>query len=76
VLRQGTWGLGENYAKQDEDIAALRQGLDFGMMLIDTAEMYGEGAAEKLIGDVFPAAGKTGFRLWLIPQSNIPQVSK
>jgi aryl-alcohol dehydrogenase-like predicted oxidoreductase len=67
VLGQGTWGLGENYAKQDEDIAALRQGLDFGMMLIDTAEMYGEGAAEKLIGDAFPAAGKTDSGYGLFP---------
>jgi diketogulonate reductase-like aldo/keto reductase len=51
VLGQGTWQMGEDPDKRDEEIAALRVGLDLGMNLIDTAEMYGEGAAEKLIGE-------------------------
>jgi diketogulonate reductase-like aldo/keto reductase len=51
VLGQGTWGIGENHAKRHTEIAALRLGLDLGMKLIDTAEMYGEGEAEKLIGE-------------------------
>src|ERR1700744_3851793 len=51
VLGQGTWGLGENDAKRHAEIAALRLGLDLGMTLIDTAEMYGEGASEELIGE-------------------------
>jgi diketogulonate reductase-like aldo/keto reductase len=50
-LGQGTWGLGENHAKRRAEIAALRLGLDLGMTLIDTAEMYGEGASEELIGE-------------------------
>jgi aryl-alcohol dehydrogenase-like predicted oxidoreductase len=45
-LGQGTWRMGENRSKRSEEIAALRLGLDLGMNLIDTAEMYGEGGAE------------------------------
>lgn len=51
TLGQGTWGMAENPAKREVEIAALRLGLDLGMSLIDTAEMYGEGAAEELIGE-------------------------
>ena len=51
VLGQGTWGLGEDHTKREREITTLRLGLDLGMTLIDTAEMYGEGAAEKLIGE-------------------------
>lgn len=51
VLGQGTWRMAEHAEKRDEEIAALRLGLDLGMNLIDTAEMYGEGAAENLVGE-------------------------
>jgi diketogulonate reductase-like aldo/keto reductase len=51
VLGQGTWGMGEARAKRHTEIAALRLGLDLGMTLIDTAEMYGEGGAEDVIGE-------------------------
>jgi diketogulonate reductase-like aldo/keto reductase len=44
--------MGENRAKRRDELAALRLGLDLGMTLIDTAEMYGEGSAEKLVGEV------------------------
>jgi diketogulonate reductase-like aldo/keto reductase len=50
VLGQGTWGMGENPARRQDEIDALRFGLDSGMRLIDTAEMYGDGAAEELVG--------------------------
>jgi diketogulonate reductase-like aldo/keto reductase len=43
--------MGEDPSKRQNEIAALRLGLDLGMNLIDTAEMYGEGAAEELIGE-------------------------
>ena len=49
VLGQGTWGIGENASRRKAELAALRLELDLGMVLIDTAEMYGEGAAEELI---------------------------
>ncbi|MEO0843502.1 MAG: aldo/keto reductase [Cyanobacteria bacterium J06643_5] len=51
VLGQGTWRMGENSSQKDAEIAALRLGLDMGMTLIDTAEMYGEGGAEEVVGE-------------------------
>ena len=47
----GTWHIGDNVKTRDEEIAALRVGLDLGARLIDTAEMYGEGQAEILVGE-------------------------
>ena len=49
VLGQGTWHLAEVAARRDTEILALRRGLDLGMTLIDTAEMYADGGAEKLV---------------------------
>ena len=49
-LGQGTWGMGENPADRRSEIEALQAGLDLGMRLIDTAEMYGDGAAEEVVG--------------------------
>jgi diketogulonate reductase-like aldo/keto reductase len=43
--------MGEDWKTRETEIVALRLGLDLGMTLIDTAEMYGEGAAEELVGD-------------------------
>ena len=51
-IGQGTWYLGENPDTYQRELHALRTGIDMGMNLIDTAEMYGEGLAEKLVGDV------------------------
>jgi diketogulonate reductase-like aldo/keto reductase len=47
----GTWHLGESPATRAEEIATLRLGIDLGMNLVDTAEMYGEGLAEELVGE-------------------------
>ncbi len=51
ALGQGTWHMGDDAATRNEEIAALRLGLDLGLTLIDTAEMYGEGRAEELVGE-------------------------
>ncbi|HEX8913566.1 MAG TPA: aldo/keto reductase [Humisphaera sp.] len=51
VLGQGTWRFGEKPARRAEEIESLRHGLDLGLTLVDTAEMYGDGAAEDLIGE-------------------------
>ncbi|MFC3499965.1 aldo/keto reductase [Micromonospora krabiensis] len=51
ALGQGTWYLGERPARRRDEIAALHAGLDRGMTLIDTAEMYGDGASEELVGE-------------------------
>jgi diketogulonate reductase-like aldo/keto reductase len=51
ALGQGTWRMGENKKSHADEVAALRLGIDLGMTLIDTAEMYGEGGAEKVVAD-------------------------
>jgi diketogulonate reductase-like aldo/keto reductase len=51
VLGQGTWGMGENHAAFQAEVAALKLGLDLGITLIDAAEMYGEGGAEKVVAE-------------------------
>ena len=51
VLGQGTWGMGEKPGERQAEIAALQAGLDLGMTLIDTAEMYGDGASEEVVGE-------------------------
>jgi diketogulonate reductase-like aldo/keto reductase len=51
ALGQGTWGMAEDPRRREEEIAALSLGLDLGMKLIDTAEMYANGAAEELVGE-------------------------
>src|SRR5215218_7863127 len=52
ALGQGTWHMGERGgADRRAEVAALRLGLDLGMTLIDTAEMYGEGGAEEVVGE-------------------------
>lgn len=51
ALGQGTWNIGDNLARRADEIAALRLGLDLGLTLIDTAEMYGEGRSEELVGE-------------------------
>jgi diketogulonate reductase-like aldo/keto reductase len=50
ALGMGTWYLGEDPDQHDIQLSALRTGIDIGLTLIDTAEMYGDGAAEELIG--------------------------
>ena len=50
ALGQGTWYMGDDRATRAEEIATLRLGLDLGATLIDTAEMYGDGRAEELVG--------------------------
>ena len=51
ALGMGSWMLGDDRARRAEEIAALQCGIDLGMRLIDTAEMYGEGASEELVGE-------------------------
>jgi hypothetical protein len=51
VLGQGTWHMGEDPRRRADEIAALRLGIDLGMSLIDTAEMYADGGAEELVGE-------------------------
>jgi diketogulonate reductase-like aldo/keto reductase len=47
----GTWFMGDHASRRAAEVAALRFGLDAGVRLIDTAEMYGEGGAEEAVGE-------------------------
>ncbi len=51
ALGQGTWQMAENASRRAQEIEALRLGVELGITLIDTAEMYGEGAAEELVAE-------------------------
>jgi diketogulonate reductase-like aldo/keto reductase len=53
ALGQGTWGMGDGASRRQQEIAALRLGLELGMTLIDTAEMYADGVAEEIVGEAF-----------------------
>ncbi|MGC0929010.1 aldo/keto reductase [Pantoea agglomerans] len=50
VIGQGTWYMGENPAQRADEVAALQAGLECGLKLIDTAEMYADGGAEEVVG--------------------------
>ena len=63
-LGMGTWFLGENRSKDAEETAALRAGIDAGIRLIDTAEMYGDGRSEQLIGRAIQGYDRS--RLFLV----------
>ncbi len=51
AIGQGTWYLGDDPSTRNREIAALRTGIEAGMTLIDTAEMYGSGRSESLVGE-------------------------
>ena len=61
AMGMGTWRFGENQASRVEELATLRLGLDLGLTLIDTAEMYGEGQAETLIGEAIAGRRDEAF---------------
>jgi diketogulonate reductase-like aldo/keto reductase len=48
---QGTWHMGENRGRRAEEVAALKLGIELGITLIDTAEMYGNGVAEEIVAE-------------------------
>ena len=50
-MGQGTWHMGDDLSMRAEEIAAIQEGIQLGMTMIDTAEMYGEGRAESLVGE-------------------------
>jgi diketogulonate reductase-like aldo/keto reductase len=58
ALGLGTWGMGDDPGRRDDEITALRLGIDLDMTVIDNAEMYGDGASEALVGEAI--AGRRG----------------
>lgn len=63
ALGQGTWQMAEDRRKRSDEIAALKEGIDLGMTLIDTAEMYADGESETLVGE---AIGGRRDRVFLV----------
>ncbi len=51
VIGQGTWGFGEDPRRHRQEVEALREGFERGMTLVDTAELYGAGESERVVGD-------------------------
>jgi diketogulonate reductase-like aldo/keto reductase len=70
VLGQGTWGMAEDARRRSEEIAALRLGIDLGMTLIDTAEMYANGGAESLVGQAIAGRRDEVFLVSKVLPSN------
>jgi diketogulonate reductase-like aldo/keto reductase len=61
VLGLGTWHMGERPEKRQDELGAIRYAIDNGIRLIDTAEMYGDGAAEQLIGEALSGRRSDAF---------------
>lgn len=57
ALGLGTWRMGERAGQRAQEVKALRHGIDLGLTLIDTAEMYGEGGAEEVVGEAIAGRG-------------------
>ncbi|HEV7642188.1 MAG TPA: aldo/keto reductase [Gaiellaceae bacterium] len=70
VLGQGTWEMGEDPADRTEELRALRLGLDLGLTLIDTAEMYGDGASEELVAEAIEGRRDEVFLVTKVLPSN------
>jgi diketogulonate reductase-like aldo/keto reductase len=60
ALGLGTWRLGESRARAEHEVAALRGAIDLGYRVFDTAEMYGEGGAERVLGRAINEALRSG----------------
>lgn len=61
VLGQGTWKMGEDRRRRADEVAALRLGLDLGITLIDTAEMYAGGGAEEVVAEAIAGRREETF---------------
>lgn len=61
AIGQGTWYLGEGLAPREDEVRALQHGLAHGLSLIDTAEMYGDGGAEEVVGEALAGRRDKAF---------------
>lgn len=73
ALGQGTWNMGEGQRSRAEEIAALRLGLELGLTLIDTAEMYGDGRSEELVGEAIAGRREQVFVVSKVYPQNATQ---
>jgi diketogulonate reductase-like aldo/keto reductase len=69
-LGQGTWNMGDSPALRKEELAALREGIALGLTLIDTAEMYGDGRSESLVGEAIAGQRQKAFLVTKVLPSN------
>ncbi len=77
ILGQGTWNMGEDPRKRKHEVTVLRRGLDLGMTLIDTAEMYADGGAEEVVGEAVTGRREEVFLVTkCLPQNASPQRMK
>lgn len=70
VLGQGTWHMGEKKASAADEARSLRHGIDLGMTLIDTAEMYADGGAEKIVAEAIRGRRDDAFIVSKVLPSN------
>jgi diketogulonate reductase-like aldo/keto reductase len=73
VLGQGTWKMGESRSRHKDEVAALRLGLDLGMTLFDTAEMYAEGGAEEVVAEAIKGRRREAFIVTKVYPHNASQ---
>ena len=70
VLGQGTWKMGEDRRRRADEVAALRLGVDLGMTLIDTAEMYASGGSEEVVREAMKGRRDEVFLVSKVLPSN------
>ena len=70
VLGQGTWNIGDSAVTRAAEIATLRRGIECGMTLIDTAEMYGSGRSEDLVGEAIAGQRDRAYLVSKVLPSN------
>ena len=70
ALGQGTWAMGEDARSRKDEVAALRCGVDLGMTLIDTAEMYASGGAEEVVAEAIAGRRQEVFLVSKVLPSN------
>jgi len=70
VLGQGTWKMGEDRRRRADEVAALKLGLDLGITLIDTAEMYASGGAEEVVAEAIAGRRDETFLVSKVLPSN------
>ena len=75
VIGQGTWEIGDDPKKADAEQAALSRGLNLGLSLIDTAELYGNGKSERLVGEVIKGRRDEVFLVSKVKPENAGEMS-
>ncbi|MGH8765319.1 MAG: aldo/keto reductase [Burkholderiales bacterium] len=69
-LGQGTWNMGDDPARRKQELAALRAGIELGMTLVDSAEMYGNGRSESLVAEAIAGQRERIFLVTKVLPSN------